>query len=99
MRRAAHIDAAQPEIVAALRGVGCSVLLLAGIGEHDVPDILVAVNEHRTFLAEIKTPGRENTHKQRLATQAEWRLRWKGETHLLRTVDEALALVGAEVNG
>ncbi len=97
MRRAAHIDQTQPAIVSALRGVGCSVLSLAGIGEFDVPDILVAVNEHRTFLAELKTPGRENTHPRRLATQAEWRLRWKGETHVLRTVDEALALVGAEV--
>ena len=40
MRRAGKIDANQPEIVAALRDAGCSVLSLAQLGG-GVPDLLI----------------------------------------------------------
>ena len=54
LRRAARIDANQPELVAAFRKLGCTVLPLHTIGK-GAPDVLIAIGG-RTALAELKTP-------------------------------------------
>jgi hypothetical protein len=55
MRRRPCTDANQPEIVRALRQVGASVCILAGVGR-GCPDLLVQYRE-RLYLLEIKIPG------------------------------------------
>ena len=52
MRRAAKIDANQPEIVAALEAVGASVVSTAGLG-NGFPDIVVGFRGIN-YLIEIK---------------------------------------------
>ena len=98
MRRAAHVDLAQGPIVAALRGVGFSVLSLAGVGVRGCPDLLCARSESETFLAEIKTPGLERGYsKQHRAEQEAWRAAWRGRVVVLSSVEEALAVAGVSV--
>lgn len=87
MRRAAKIDANQPEIVAALRAVGCSVQTLAAVGA-GVPDLLVGVSGVN-LLMEVKTASGKLTKD-----QVPWHDAWRGQVAIVRSVDEALALVG-----
>lgn len=87
MRRAAKIDAVQPAIVDALRKAGISVVSLASLGR-GVPDLLAASGTD-AWLIEIKGP------KGRLTVdQQKWIEEWTGVVHIVRTVDEALQLVG-----
>lgn len=85
--RAAKIDANQPEIVEALRKCGVSVQSLASIG-NGCPD-LVAADDERTWLIEVKGPKGELTEH-----QIEWFANWRGTVHIVRTVDDVLKLVG-----
>ena len=95
MRRAANVDANQAEIVAALRGVGASVLDLHGIGVAGVPDLLVVFGE-RAVLMEIKNPKGKNRVKE---SQERFRQTWRGRVEIVRSVDEALAAIGVQVMG
>lgn len=88
MRRAARIDANQPEIVAALRAVGCSVQTLAAVGA-GVPDLLVGVSGVN-LLMEVKTASGKLTKD-----QVPWHESWRGQVAIVRSVDEALNLVEA----
>lgn len=88
MRRAAKIDANQPEIVAALRAVGCSVQTLAMVGK-GCPDILVGIGKVN-LLMEIK--GEKGTLTD---DQEDWHEAWRGQLAIVRSVEEALALVDA----
>lgn len=93
-RRAARVDESQPKIVRALRAVGAMVVSLAGVGG-DVPDLLVGFRG-RTYLFEVKAPGREMHHRQRVRRQAEWRARWPGgPVNAIATPEEALRIIGA----
>jgi Holliday junction resolvase len=85
--RAAKIDANQPEIVEALRSVGCTVQSLATIGK-GCPDLLAAKWPH-VWVIEVKGPKGTLT-----ADQVEWIKNWHGVVHIVRTVDDALQLVG-----
>ena len=71
MRRAAKVDVNQPEIVAALRKVGCTVQSLAAVGK-GVPDLLVGY-QGKTYLLEVK-------HGKWTLTpdQVEWHNNWRG---------------------
>ena len=87
MRRAAKIDMNQPEIVDALRKVGVSVVSLASIGQ-GCPDLLAAKGE-KVWLIEVNGPkGKLTPDQQRFV------LDWRGVVHIVRTVDDALQLVG-----
>lgn len=89
MRRAAKIDLNQPEIVEALRAVGVSVVSLASIGQ-GCPDLLAAKGD-KCWLLEVKGPkGKLTPDQQRFI------LDWAGVVHIVRTVDDALKLVGVE---
>jgi len=87
MRVAAKVDANQAAIVKALRQVGVSVQSLATIGK-GCPDILAAKGD-KVWMIEIKGPKGKLT-----PDQVEWIGKWKGRVDIIRTVDEALVLVG-----
>ncbi len=105
MRRAARRDEAEPPIVDALEAVGASVQRLAVKG---VPDLLVGWRG-RMWLLEVKLPltargalprGRSLKHKgghdDMTADQVAWWAAWRGPAPVIvRTVDEALAAIGA----
>ncbi len=85
--RAARVDSNHAEIVKALRQVGVSVQSLATIGK-GCPDILAAKGD-KVWMIEIKGPKGKLT-----PDQVEWIGKWKGRVDIIRTVDEALVLVG-----
>ena len=95
-RYANNVDNNQPEIVAAWRDVGASVLLLHSVGK-GCPDTLVGFRGD-DFLVEIigtdklkrfrKTGGLSDG-------QVTWHRDWLGSpVHVVKNVDEALAVLG-----
>ena len=92
-RTAARIDANQPAIVAALRGIGASVLHLHQL--KNCFDLLVGYRG-RTFLMEIKDPSQPPSKRQLTEGEAQFKAQWRGSTyHVVYTVDEAIGLVTA----
>ena len=81
------VDHNQADIVSALRSVGVSVQSLASIGK-GCPD-LVAARHEKAWMIEVKGPKGKLTDD-----QIEWIGNWRGVVHVIRTVDEALQLVG-----
>lgn len=82
-------DANQAEIIKALRAAGCSVSVIGGAnGNNGVPDLLVG-RAGRTFLLEVKMPGKNLS-----PVQEHWRLEWRGQSAVVRTVGDALHVVG-----
>lgn len=92
MRRAANIDANQPEIVAALRDVGASVTHLHSVGS-GCPDILVG-HKGTNWLIEIKDGSKIPSKQQLNAKQIEWHQQWRGQVAVARTAAEALQIIG-----
>lgn len=88
MRRDSRSDPNQPEIVRALRDVGASVIHLHMVGR-GCPDILVGFRGCNTLM-EIKTEKGKLNKRQR-----EFFTSWFGKCFVVRTVDEALELIGA----
>ena len=88
MRHAARTDDSQPEIVKALRAVGCCVYVVG------LPlDLLVSYRrpgskETRTLLIEVKDADGRLT-----ATQRDFMASWIGEHHVVRSPSEAVAAV------
>jgi hypothetical protein len=87
--RAAKIDLNQPAIVDALRKVGVSVVSLASVG-NGIPDLLAAKHD-KVWLIEVKGPKGKLTFAQK-----KFVLEWPGVVHIVRSVDEALRLVGVQ---
>lgn len=82
-------DNNQAEIVRALRSVGVTVHITSQVGE-GFPD-LVCGYFGKNFLIEVKNP--EARGKLR-ATQEIFRDKWKGNVHVVNSIQEALAVVG-----
>ena len=93
MRRAAKIDANQPEIVAALRKAGATVALLSRVGD-GVPDLVVGYRG-RNFLIEVKDLNAPKKDRELRDNQAEWHAAWKGQVCKVETAEAALAVIGA----
>jgi hypothetical protein len=92
-RTAARIDANQPAIVAALRGIGASVLHLHTL--KNCFDLLVGYRG-RTFLMEVKDPAQPPSKRRLTEGEAQFKAQWRGSTyHVVQTVDEAIGLVTA----
>lgn len=85
--RYAKVDQNQGEIVEALRACGVSVQSLASIGK-GCPD-LVAAKGSMTWMIEVKGPKGKLT-----PDQIDFIQNWKGDVHIVRTVNDALELVG-----
>ena len=83
LRYDAQRDANEKEIVEALRAVGAKVLHL------DDVDLLVGFRD-RLYMLEVKMPkGRLNKKQQKFFRE------WAGYVWIVRTVDQALGLIGA----
>lgn len=78
MRRAAKIDANQPEIVSALRKAGATVYSLAAVGQ-GIPDLLVGY-ANRTALVEVKDGAKPPSARQLTPDQQQWHKTWTGGT-------------------
>lgn len=93
MRRAARVDDNQAAIVAALRQAGASVAITSGVGG-GFPDLVVGYRG-ANYLMEVKD-GRKPASRWRL-TEAEQRFfdDWLGEANVVKSVREALAVLGA----
>ena len=90
--KAARVDANQADIVAALRAIGASVQCLHTVGM-GVPDLLVGLRRVNVLL-EVKTArGRLNKRER------EWHRDWLGQVHVVRNVEEAIAVVVAVSEG
>lgn len=86
-----RVDDNQKAIVDALRQVGCSVLILAGVG-CGCPDLLVGWQGY-SILMEIKNlDGRGD----RLTpAEAEFMSAWRGgQVEVVHNIDEALDIIG-----
>lgn len=92
MRRAAKVDANQSEIVAALRGVGCSVQPLHAVGG-GVFDLLVGKGG-TNWLVECKDGSKPPSARRLTPDQREWHDAWRGNVAVVKDVSEALTLVG-----
>ena len=86
MRRNAKVDANHPEIVAAFRRLGASVLSLANLGR-GVPDLLVAWCGV-TLLVEVKAPKGKETED-----QLQFFEDWQGQIFIVRDVEGVLTVV------
>ena len=88
MRHAARADDSQPEIVKALRAIGCCVYVVG------LPlDLLVSYRrpgckDTRTLLLECKDSDGRLTR-----TQSEFMASWIGEYHVVRSPSEAVTAV------
>jgi hypothetical protein len=86
-------DSNQRAIVKVWRQCGASVLVLSSVGRgpgslpKGTPDVVVAF-QGRTFFAELKRPGCDLTDEER-----DWHQAWRGQVVIVRTVEEAVALV------
>jgi len=92
MRRASKVDANQAEIVAALRGVGCSVQPLHAVGG-GVPDLLVGFRG-MNLLVEVKDGSKRPSARRLTPDQERWHDSWRGTVAVVKDVPEALTLVG-----
>jgi hypothetical protein len=92
MRRAAAVDANQPEIVAALRKVGATVEILSGVGK-GCPDLLVGYKK-RNYLMEVKDGDKVPSARRLTSDEREWHDEWRGDVLIVESIDQALAAIG-----
>jgi hypothetical protein len=93
-RRAARIDANQPEIVEALKGVGASVQSLAPLGG-GVADLLVGFRMVN-YLMEVKDGSKPPSRRRLTDDQIQWHDDWRAPVHIVETVADALRVIGME---
>lgn len=96
--RSQRRDANEPEIVQALEAIGAAVQRLPGDG---MPDLLCGFRG-RLYLLEVKLPlgprGGVVGHSELNEAQLRWWRAWKGPAPVIvRSVEQALAAIGAEV--
>ena len=83
----ARVDANQAEIVAALRAVGASVVVLSRVGQ-GCADLAAGIRE-QTYFLEVKTDSGKLT-----PAEQEFMQMWRGHYAIVRTPDEALRAIG-----
>ena len=84
----ARTDANQSEIVAALRAVGASVVVLSRVGQ-GCADLSAGFRGSNYFL-EVKTDNGKLT-----PAELEFQQMWRGHYAIVRTPEEALKAIGA----
>ena len=90
-RQAAKIDANQPDIVKALRKAGAIVQSLAAVGK-GCPDLLVGYRGVN-YLLEIKDGSKPPSERRLTNDQVEWHATWRGEVHVVDSVDFGLSII------
>jgi Holliday junction resolvase len=91
VRRRAASDGNQPEIVAALRGIGATVVACHAVGA-GFPDLVVGYRG-RNFLIEVKDPAQPKHRHELTPAQVEFHGGWKGQIAKVFTAQQALAVV------
>jgi len=92
MRRSAHIDANQTEIVAALRAAGASVEpKLARIGD-GVPDLLVSFRG-MWYILEVKDGTKSPSRQALTDDEKRWHAKQQAPVFLVNSVEQALAVL------
>ena len=92
-RRAPRLDGNHPQIVSALRAVGCSVLSLASLGG-GIPDLLIFSPRRGYVLLEVKDGSRIPSQRRLTEDQKEFHAAWLGPISVVTSVKEALAAAG-----
>lgn len=92
MRRAARTDANQTDIVDALRKVGASVAITSAVGD-GFPDLVVG-HRGRNFLLEIKDGDKPPSRWKLTKAEQKFFDEWLGEVNVIKSVEEALELLG-----
>lgn len=90
--RAQKRDANERQIIDALTALGCTVTQLDG-GDGRMDLIVAEPHHHQTFSLEVKgEDGKLNT------LQKKYHAWWVGRIHLVRTVDQAVAVATEYMN-
>ena len=92
--RARRTDRNQPEIVAALRAIGCTVSDTSGAGE-GFPDI-VAGYRGINYLIEIKDGGKPPSKRVLTPAQKDFHRDWRGQVAIVKNPEEAIKIVTTE---
>jgi len=90
--RAKKVDLNQMEIVATLRKIGATVQSLATVG-NGCPDLLVGF-QGINYLMEIKNGDKVPSAQELTPDQIKWHIEWRGEVHIVRSIDDAFAVLG-----
>jgi len=90
-RRAAKVDANQPEIVAVARQMGCTVQPLHTVGQ-GCPDLLVGISGIND-LWEIKDGSLVPSARRLTADQIIWHDAWRGYVQVIDSVEKAVARI------
>lgn len=91
MRRAASTDANQTEIVAALRDIGCSVQILAAVGQ-GCPDLLAGYYGFNCLI-EVKDGSKPPSKRELTPDQIKWHSKWRGQVAVVENVQQAIEVV------
>ena len=91
MRRAAKIDANQPEIVAALQAIGASVAITSAVGK-GFPDLVVGLRG-RNWLLELKDGSLSPSRRKLTPDQIEFKAKWRGHWAVVSSAGEAIEVV------
>ena len=94
MRRAAKIDANQPEIVQAYQDAGATVEHLHAVGG-GCPDLLVGY-QGKNYLIEVKDGSKKPSAQALTADQVRWHFQWRGQVQTANSVEAALNIIGIE---
>ena len=88
-RRAAKVDANQPEIVKAFRDLGWYVLIISQL--KNCCDIIVS-RDGRTVAVEIKDGAKKPSEQKLSKGELKFRDEWQGEYALIKSVDDVISL-------
>ncbi len=91
MRRASAVDANQPEIVEAIRKMGCSVQHLHTIGQ-GCPDLLIGISG-KNILAEIKDGSKPPSSRKLTADEIIWHGLWRGQVQIIDSIEHAIRAI------
>lgn len=95
MRRAAKVDSNQAQIVAALRSIGCTVVVTSSVG-NGFPDLVVG-HRDRNWLFEVKDGSKVPSARKLTPDEERWHRLWKGSVVVVESVQDAFRAIGLEV--
>mgnify|MGYP000418637231 CR=1 FL=1 len=91
-RYAAKVDDNQPEIVAGLRAVGASVAPTHAAGD-GFPDLVVGYRG-ANYLLEVKDENKPPSKRKLTEPQVKFHREWLGQISVVKSLDEAFAVIG-----
>lgn len=93
-RRAAKVDANQPEIVKAFRDLGWYVLIISQL--KNCCDIIVSKNG-RTIAVEIKDGAKPKSQQKLSEGEEEFRVEWMGEYSIVTCINDVINIDNAVI--